>query len=149
MPKMKPQPLKNVRVSVVASDWNPEIGRISGTNPAREAAKRQEAQIVAESKGCEINRFSSRVCEQGTQGCEVRHIKVPVSEAQDKALGPANYVAQCSKDGSWIAWWGNPIKFEELQEVTDECYPNGGGFYPPVDNVKPFLENEVWYWINK
>lgn len=37
-------------MSVVASDFDISIGRTSGTSPAREAMKRQEAEVVAEAQ---------------------------------------------------------------------------------------------------
>ena len=54
MPKLEPKRLQPFRISVVTSDSDLRIGRFSGTNPAREAMKRQEAEVVAEAQRKQI-----------------------------------------------------------------------------------------------
>ena len=44
---------------------------------------------------------------------------------------PALAVCRCAADDTWIAWWGDAPKQQTWQQVTDERYPDGGGFKCP------------------
>jgi hypothetical protein len=81
-----------------------------------------------------------------TRGASLLVVAMP--EAIDHGE-PAIAVCRCAADGTYIAWWKNPAFVsgkEEWQRITDECYPNGGGFecpYRPGDVLA--CREPAWY----